>query len=332
MPIDDIEYLQQNSVKEHVMVLIDSDNRDKRRWKSPNEFAINFPEPFTNVIGVEILNALIPRTSFMVDEHCNKIAYRFGYNSFITTESVVELTNRNYYLVDKLFDNITRKLSDSIEINADIDQLDEENIVFSTENDEIIDDLMRNRPIMKLKSSVPFLFDMEESSSKYILGFDEFTDVEEMNTSMKQRYIPLSLILLNDSINYISSQSHDQTIHLPDYDHPMIDTLDNILFYKDNRNFETNFKLTTTDGIQKYYIKNIKLKYYNNTLINETRTSINFTPNDIELFAPNYNHTYSLDKTLIPNHDSLDFIHWKKIIVTNKINMENMKDKYRIYI
>ena len=47
MPIDDIEYLQQNSVKEHVMVLIDSDNRDKRRWKSPNEFAINFPEPFT---------------------------------------------------------------------------------------------------------------------------------------------------------------------------------------------------------------------------------------------------------------------------------------------
>jgi ATP-dependent DNA helicase RecQ len=30
--------------------------------------------------------------------------------------------------------------------------------------------------------------------------------------------------------------------------------------------------------------------------------------------------------------NSLDFIHWKKIIVTNKINMENMKDKYRIYI
>ena len=30
--------------------------------------------------------------------------------------------------------------------------------------------------------------------------------------------------------------------------------------------------------------------------------------------------------------NSLDFIHWKKIIVTNKINMDNMKDKYRIYI
>ena len=30
--------------------------------------------------------------------------------------------------------------------------------------------------------------------------------------------------------------------------------------------------------------------------------------------------------------NNLDLINWKKIIIANKINMDNMKDKYRIYI
>ena len=78
MPIDDIPYLIQHSVKENIIVLIDSSTRDKLAWPTPGEFVIDFPEPFSLVFGIEIIHASIPRTMFMVDNHCNEIIFYCG--------------------------------------------------------------------------------------------------------------------------------------------------------------------------------------------------------------------------------------------------------------
>ena len=87
MPIDDIPYLIQHSVKENIIVLIDSSTRDKLAWPTPGEFVIDFPEPFSLVFGIEIIHASIPRTMFMVDNHCNEIIFYCGWNDIIQTNT-----------------------------------------------------------------------------------------------------------------------------------------------------------------------------------------------------------------------------------------------------
>ena len=85
MPIDDIQYLYQNNVKENIVLLIDSNKRDRKRWRSPAEFVVEFPEPFKNVYGVELLNASVARTMFTIDKHNNKM-------SILTNNYVKKLT------------------------------------------------------------------------------------------------------------------------------------------------------------------------------------------------------------------------------------------------
>ncbi len=73
MTIDDIHYLYKNSIKNNIVLLIDSTRRNKFHYRTPSEFTIEFPEPFRNVIGCEVLNAAIPRTTFTVDKHNGKL-------------------------------------------------------------------------------------------------------------------------------------------------------------------------------------------------------------------------------------------------------------------
>jgi hypothetical protein len=80
MPIDDIQYLLQNSTEQDFLVHVDSRHRDKRLFPAASEFEVVFDEPFRFVTGVEILNATIPRTMFMMDEYSNELAlYALGY-------------------------------------------------------------------------------------------------------------------------------------------------------------------------------------------------------------------------------------------------------------
>ena len=51
MPIEDLDYLYKNSVKENIIILVDSAKRDKHIWASPNTFQISFNEPFKYVYG-----------------------------------------------------------------------------------------------------------------------------------------------------------------------------------------------------------------------------------------------------------------------------------------
>jgi hypothetical protein len=67
MSIKNIQNLYENSTKESIVLLIDSNKRDKITWRTPSEFDIEFLEPFKNVYGVEVLNAAIPITTFTVD-------------------------------------------------------------------------------------------------------------------------------------------------------------------------------------------------------------------------------------------------------------------------
>ncbi len=123
MTIDDIHYLYRNSIKNNVVLLIDSSRRNKFHYRTPSEFVVEFPEPFRNVIGCEVLNAAIPRTTFTVDKHNGRLRtwmYTYTLDDVNTMEIKnefhdVELRPTDFTQADSL-------LSDIVSAFRNIDQ------------------------------------------------------------------------------------------------------------------------------------------------------------------------------------------------------------------
>jgi hypothetical protein len=81
MPIDDINYLYENSVKDGYMFFIDSGRRDRRFYPDPSEYVITFEEPLKLVYGLDILDASIPNTMYNVDSgNCGVILMQLKSN------------------------------------------------------------------------------------------------------------------------------------------------------------------------------------------------------------------------------------------------------------
>ena len=128
MPIEDVDYLLKNSEEEHIVMLVDSRDRDPRVHPYPNSFDVVFPEPFKNVTGVEVLNTSIPRTMFMLDSHnevlvvhtgtwrgdaaeARAVAGAFNHAS---AELVVRLEHQDFQNSDNFFNNINEQLPETV--------------------------------------------------------------------------------------------------------------------------------------------------------------------------------------------------------------------------
>ena len=73
--MEDVEALKSRCKEESYLFVVDSSKRDKYAYASPSDYTIQFNAPFKNVIGVELLDASIPRTEYVVDESCNTLSY-----------------------------------------------------------------------------------------------------------------------------------------------------------------------------------------------------------------------------------------------------------------
>jgi hypothetical protein len=69
MPIEDVQYLLENSVHDSSMVFIDSAQRNRRYHPTPSEYVVDFEEPMRNVFGMDVLDATIPATMYSIDAH-----------------------------------------------------------------------------------------------------------------------------------------------------------------------------------------------------------------------------------------------------------------------
>lgn len=78
MPIEDVDYLKQNSTVQNYIFLVDSADRNRTAYPDPSEYVVEFPTPFANVIGMEVLDASVPRTMYNVDVINNKIRFYIG--------------------------------------------------------------------------------------------------------------------------------------------------------------------------------------------------------------------------------------------------------------
>ena len=69
MSIEDINFLKKQSIRQSYTFLVDSSSRDRRIFPYPSEYSIDFQTPFKYVIGMELLDASIPKTMYNIDEN-----------------------------------------------------------------------------------------------------------------------------------------------------------------------------------------------------------------------------------------------------------------------
>jgi hypothetical protein len=90
MSIEDINYLRGNSIKQTMVVLIDSKTRDFEVYPDPNYYSINFNTPFKNVIGFDIIDTSVPRTMYSVDKYNNLLYYYIHTDTSITMDDFIK--------------------------------------------------------------------------------------------------------------------------------------------------------------------------------------------------------------------------------------------------
>jgi len=78
MSIEDINYMKENSIKQAYTFIIDSSERERDLYPNPNNYVVNFSTPFKNIIGMEIIDASIPRAMYTIDVDNNELYYYIG--------------------------------------------------------------------------------------------------------------------------------------------------------------------------------------------------------------------------------------------------------------
>jgi hypothetical protein len=102
MSIEDINYLRNNSIKQHYTFIIDSVDRDRYKYPNPNKYIIEFNVPFKNVIGLEIIDSSIPRTMYNIDYENNLIYYYIGKknNDYNIINGIKDIENETNLLIN----------------------------------------------------------------------------------------------------------------------------------------------------------------------------------------------------------------------------------------
>jgi hypothetical protein len=183
MSIEDITYLQKNSIRQSYVILIDSKNRNIELYPDPNYYVVNFNVPFKNVIGFDIIDTSIPRTMYSVDKYNNTIYYYIHTdntpNSF--NNVILDLSNTEKY--DPTYDGRFKKfimpfgdysLASFIEFfNREFNA----HVIETTDNSIILEASGLSEPTditdtIQFKCNYPFIFNMYDSTLAETLGFD----------------------------------------------------------------------------------------------------------------------------------------------------------------
>lgn len=107
--MEDVSFMKQHGEIETKVVFVDSSQRDKIAYPDPALYTIDFDEPMKSVVGVDVLDAVIPSTMYVVDEHNRDfLLYVVGITSSALHQRSVD--QMSYYL--KWLLNMERPIDD----------------------------------------------------------------------------------------------------------------------------------------------------------------------------------------------------------------------------
>lgn len=73
--MEDVQHIKKYGVEESFLFMVDSSTRNIDAYSSPSEYAIEFNVPFRHVIGVDLVDAIIPRSEYIIDTYSNSFVY-----------------------------------------------------------------------------------------------------------------------------------------------------------------------------------------------------------------------------------------------------------------
>ncbi len=76
--MDDVAGLAARGVPESYLFVVDSSQRDVAAYPTPSTYEIAFAAPFRNVVGVDLIDASVPRTEYTVEAGRNALVYAIG--------------------------------------------------------------------------------------------------------------------------------------------------------------------------------------------------------------------------------------------------------------
>lgn len=123
--IEDVDYLKKNSIKQSYNILIDSKDRDRTVYPDPENYSIEFTTPFRNVIGIEVIDASIPKGMYDIDYNNNKFCYYLALyynnndNSAQTLKDKSIINKGFYYRTRKERDDLKYSVNSNLYVNED---------------------------------------------------------------------------------------------------------------------------------------------------------------------------------------------------------------------
>jgi len=195
MSIEDITYLREHSIKQTIVILIDSKTRDFELYPDPNNYVVNFNVPFKNVIGFDIIDTSIPRTMYSIDKYNDTLYY---YIHTDTTTTIDDFIN-NEIDIDVL--NYDPTYNGKFKV-FNMSHADYSLPTFVVHfNDEIKNSINDNDVVLKAASLTdpseltdtiqftcthPFIFNMYDSTLAETLGFNML--IKKENHNVKYSY------------------------------------------------------------------------------------------------------------------------------------------------
>lgn len=174
MPIDDVDYLKSNSIRQSYMFLVDSADRDRSVYPTPSQYVVEFTKPFQQVVGFEVVHASVPRTMYNIDAINNRIAFFIHDSSivdFTAIEPVIATIPAGEYSIQTLIVALNKLMY--MHVNNDTTAPYVSITAESTTNPPDIESKIRFR------CPYPFVIDMQLSTCAESLGFDEYTQTSE---------------------------------------------------------------------------------------------------------------------------------------------------------
>jgi hypothetical protein len=109
--MEDIHFLKKHGKEESFLFKVDSNARDLSAYPNPSEYAIEFNAPFKNVIGLDLIDAIVPRTEYGVDEGFNGLVYSVNGNP----KRSLDIVPGDYNLLS-LSETVNKNLQDGLRL------------------------------------------------------------------------------------------------------------------------------------------------------------------------------------------------------------------------
>ena len=201
MPIDDVDYLKQHSIKQSFLILIDSKDRDHIAYPTPSSYSIDFTVPFYNVIGFQLMDASIPRTMYNVDITNNSFSF-FIHNSNL---DITRINPSNYIGADRsrtvdTGEYTIQTLITALNGNINNDPLlpillqmhvnNDSNLPLAQITAQTLSNPPETKSVIQFTCSYPFVMDMMNSTISETIGFDLVVQpqIEITKPILEQRY------------------------------------------------------------------------------------------------------------------------------------------------